>query len=140
MLFTALDISTSGLQAQRTRMQTCASNVANLSTSINENGERKPYQPRYVKFEATEQPGTPGLAGVRVESVVQSTSEPQYRYDPDNPEALQSGPYAGCVPYPNVDLLGQMTDAMEAVRSYEANLGVFEMSKDIAEQTLRILV
>jgi len=140
MLFPALDISTSGMTAQRTRMMVRSSNLANISTTVNEQGEPAPYKPRFVVFRANEEEQTTdGAMGVRVDSVEVSQAPPILRWDPDNPAAIKTGPKAGNVAYPDINMLGEMTDAMEAVRSYEANLGVFEMTRDLAEQTLRIL-
>jgi flagellar basal-body rod protein FlgC len=66
-------------------------------------------------------------------------SEPRYVYDPGNPDAIQQGPKAGYVAYPNVSMIHEFTDALTVARAYEANLGAIEISKDLAQQTLRIL-
>ncbi len=138
-MFSALDVSTSGLVAQRTRMNVRSSNIANLSTTHNERGERVPYQPRYVVFQADDSVGTHGAAGVKVSSVEISQVEPLWRSEPNNPEAMQDGPCKGCVAYPNINMMSEMTDAMEAARAYEATLGAIEITKDLEQQTLRIL-
>jgi len=140
MLFPALDISTSGMTAQRARMMVRSSNLANISTTVNEQGAPDPYKPRFVVFQSDDiNQTTDGAVGVRVASVETSQKDPLLRWDPRNPAAIKTGPHAGMVAYPDINVLGEMTDAMEAVRSYEANLGVFEMTRDLAEQTLRIL-
>ena len=138
-MFSALDISTSALVAQRTRMNAIASNLANINTPYNENGEAEPYQPRFVVFQADASVGSNGAAGVKVASVETEQIEPRWKYEPGNPLAQSDGPHKGYVAYPNIDMMTQFTDALEAARSYEANLGVMDITKDMAQQTLRIV-
>ena len=139
-MLSALDISTSALVAQRTRMRAIANNLANLSTTHNEAGEAKPYQPRFVVFQTDNSvKGTPGVAGVKVRSVEISDTEPKYKYQPGHPDAIKEGEHEGYVAYPNIDMMTEFTDAIETTRAYEANLGVIGISKDMLQQTLRIL-
>lgn len=135
----ALDISTSGLVAQRIRMDAISSNLANISTTHNEEGEPVPYQPRFAVFQTDEAVGTNGALGVKVESVRVENVEPLYKYEPNHPDAITEGPWQGYVAYPNVNMMTEFTDAMVAARAYEANLGAIEISKDLANQTLRII-
>lgn len=136
----ALDISTSALVAQRIRLNAISSNMANMSTTRNEDGEIAPYQARYVVLQTDDQLKTPqGAMGVKVAAVETETVEPRYKYEPNNPLAIQSGKYKGYVAYPNVNMTTEMVDALEATRAYEANIGVMEVSKGMAQQTLRIL-
>ena len=51
----------------------------------------------------------------------------------------EAGPHAGEVAYPNVDLMVEFTNALEAARSYEANLGAMDITKNMEQQTLKIL-
>jgi len=139
-MLTALDISTSALVAQRIRMNAISSNLANISTTRNEAGELEPYRPRYAVFETDESIGAFGAAGVRVQSIQIEDTEPIYKYQPNHPDAIKSGPRAGYVAYPNVNMMTEFTDALEAARAYEANLGAMEIAKDMARQTLRILI
>ncbi len=139
-MLSALDLSTSALVAQRMRMNAISSNLANLSTTHNEAGEAVPYQPRYVVFQTDDQMGTAGAAGVRVSSVEIDERQPRYKYQPGHPDAIQTGPHKGYVAYPDINMMTEMTDAMEAARAYEANLGAIDIAKDLAQQTLRILV
>jgi len=138
-MFPALDISTSGLAAQRIRMNAQSSNIANISTTHNEQGEPEAYQPRFVIFQTDEEVGAYGAPGVRVSSVEVSDVEPIWRYEPHHPDAVKEGEYAGYVAYPNFNMMTEFTDAMEAARAYEANLGVIDITKDMQTQTLRIL-
>ena len=139
-MFNALDISVSGLVAQRTRLNAISSNVANISSTHNESGEAKPYQPRYTVFQTDETVVGPyGAAGVVVSSVQTENAEPRWKFEPGHPDAVKEGPRAGYVAYPNVDLTTEFVDALEATRAYEANVGVIEVTRDLAQQTLRIL-
>ena len=139
-MFPALDISTSALVAQRMRMNAISSNLANMSTTHNEAGEAEPYQPRYVVFQTDTTVGAHGAAGVEVSSVqIDQQAEPRYKYQPGHPDAIQEGPRKGYVAYPGINMMTEFTDAMEASRAYEANLGAIEIAKDLAQQTLRIL-
>lgn len=138
-MLSAIDVSTSALVAQRIRMNAISSNLANISTTHNEAGESQPYQPRFVVFEANDEIGDHGAAGVRVRSVEIDDRQPRLKWQPGHPDAIQEGPNRGYVAYPDVDMITEFTDALEAARAYEANLGSIEISKDLAQQTLRIL-
>ena len=139
-MISALDISTSALVAQRTRMNAISSNLANMSTTRNENGELQPYQARYVTFQTDDDLVTSdGASGVKVASVKTENIEPLYKFQPNHPHAIQEGKWKGYVAYPNVNMTAEFVDALEATRSYEANVGVIEISKNMAQQTLRIL-
>jgi flagellar basal-body rod protein FlgC len=135
-MFTSLDVSTSGLVAQRTRLNAISSNIANMSTTRNERGEITPYQPRYVTFETDDSITTPGGgAGVKIGSVEHSDAPPKLKYEPGHPDADARG----FVHYPAVDMTTEFVDALEATRAYEANIGVIEVTKNMTEQTLRII-
>lgn len=138
-MFPAIDISTSALAAQRMRINAISSNLANISTTHNERGEAKPYQPKFVVFQTDENVGSNGAAGVRVSSVQTQELEPLYKYEPGHPDAIPDGPKKGYVAYPNVNMMTEFTDALEAARAYEANLGAMDISKDLQQQTLRII-
>jgi flagellar basal-body rod protein FlgC len=139
-MFSILDISTSALVAQRTRVTAIASNMANISTTHNEEGQPIPYQPKFVVFEEdTSIQGPGGAPGVRVASVETSQVEPNYKYQPGHPDAIKDGPRAGYVAYPNIDMTTEFVDALEATRAYEANIGVIEVTKNMTEQSLKII-
>ena len=80
-----------------------------------------------------------GAAGVKISSVETSQAEPLWRYQPTHPDAVKDGPKAGYVAYPNVNMMEEFTDALTASRAYEANVGVIEVTKDLNQQTLRLL-
>jgi flagellar basal-body rod protein FlgC len=139
-MISAIDISTSALVAQRIRLNAISGNIANVSTLKNEEGEAKPYQARFTVFQTDESlTNSAGAPGVKVASVEASEAEPLYRYQPDHPLAIREGKWAGYVAYPNINLNEQMVDAMEATRSYEANIGVMEITKNIGRQSLSII-
>ncbi|MCU0876791.1 MAG: flagellar basal body rod protein FlgC [Pirellulaceae bacterium] len=137
----AIDISTSALVAQRTRMDVVSSNLANLQSQTRlPNGELAPYEGKFVIFETDDAVGTKdGAVGVRVARVDTEQVEPNYRWEPGHPLAIQEGPKKGYVAYPNINMTAEMVDALVAARAYEANLGAMEISKNMAQQSLRIL-
>jgi flagellar basal-body rod protein FlgC len=139
-MLSALDVSTSALVAQRVRLTAIANNIANLSTTHNDAGEVQPYQPRYPIFETDDSVQGPyGVSGVKVGAIKASDVEPRWKYQPNHPDAAKEGPHAGYVAYPNIDLMSEFTDALETTRAYEANLGVIDVTKEMVQQTLRIL-
>ncbi len=135
-MFSSFDISTSGLVAQRMRLNAISSNLANMSTTRNELGEAEPYTPRFVTM-ATDASlrSSGGGNGVRIASVEHSTVEPLRKYEPGHPDADADG----YVAYPNVDMTTEFVDALQATRAYEANIGVIEITKDLGSQSLRIV-
>ena len=136
----ALDISTSGLVAQRIRLNAISANLANMSTTRNENGEVEPYKAKFVVFQEDDGIKTKdGAVGVKVSSVETETVDPNYKYQPDHPLAIKSGKWKGYVAYPNIDMVTEFVDALVASRAYEANLGVMEVSKNLGQQTLKII-
>ena len=136
-MFTALDISTSGLVAQRTRMDVIAGNIAMSHVTEDAAGNPNPYQRRFVVFK-------PGSAagkdqGVHVAKVELDPSEFRLDYDPGHKDAIKEGPIAGYVRYPNIDPATEYVNAMEASRAYEANLASYELSKSMIVSSLKIL-
>ena len=139
-MMNALDISASGLVAQRTRLDAISSNIANMSTTRDENGQLKPYQSRFVVLETDDKLKTSsGGIGVKVKSVEREDVEPAYKFEPHHPHAIQDGPKKGYVAYPNVNMNAEFVDALLATRAYEANIGVMEVTKSMAQQSLRII-
>lgn len=135
-MFGAFDVSTSGLVAQRARLDVISSNLANISTTRNEAGESVPYTPRYVVFKTDDSVATKdGGQGVKVDRVETSQVEPNLKYEPGHPDANENG----YVAYPNIDMTTEFVDALGASRAYEANIGVIEVTKDMTERSLQIL-
>lgn len=135
-MFGSLDISTSALVAQRIRMDTIAGNVANAHTTRRLDGEPGPFRRHVPVFVSGDGRGG---AGVHVEEIREDESAPKLVHDPRHPDAIKSGPLAGYVEYPNVDLATEMIDAMLASRAYEANVSVMDVTKNMISSSLRLL-
>ena len=133
----AIDISTSGLIAQRQRMNTIAGNIANVHTTRNDDGESIPFQRRMVTFAASQESTSADSRGMGVTFQVEidSSSAPRKVYEPGHPDADGQG----YVSYPGIDVIQEFVNAMEASRAYEANVAVIEMSKEMASLGMRIL-
>lgn len=140
-MFTMFDISASGLRAERARMNVHANNLANVNTTHDEFGNVNPYRRNRVFFK----PGAPDVTGsrewgVQVDKIEQDfETDFQYRYQPDHPDAIQEGKWAGYVAYPNVQVPVEMVDMMMASRAYEANLTSMDTAKQIHSGALRII-
>jgi flagellar basal-body rod protein FlgC len=136
-MFTSMDISTSGLVAQRTRMDVIAGNIANMHVTEDENGNPNPYQRRFVVFQSGSKAGKD--LGVQAAKVEKDNSNFEMKYDPGHKDAIKEGPNAGYVQYPNIDPAIEYVNAMEAARAYEANLASFDLSKGMVTSSLRLL-
>ena len=132
----ALDVTSSALVAQRTRLNVIAGNMANGFTTAQEDGTIRPYRRRVVTFAPGQAAG--GGPGVHVAEILEDPSEFQWRYDPGHPHALRDGPMAGYVQYPNVNLTMEYVDAMEAARAYEANVAVMNVTKTMVRQAIQL--
>lgn len=135
-MFGSLNISTSGMVAQRVRMDVIAGNIANAFTTADAAGRASPYRRRVAMFAPGDVGGGPG---VHVSGIAQDPSAFRLVHDPSHPQAIKTGPKQGYVQYPNVDLATEMVNGMEAARAYEANLAAFETSKAMIAQSMRIL-
>lgn len=133
-MYGALDVSTSGMVAQRTRMAAIAGNIANRNTILNSRGEVDPYRRREVFFEPA-----PDGRGVRVAEIRANEEAVTWRYDPTNPYAEKDGQHAGYVLSPDINSVVEQINAMEASRAYEANVVAAEASKSMVAQALRLL-
>ena len=133
-MFDSLDMGASGLQAQRTRLDTIAQNILNVNTTHNARGEKVPYQRRYVTL-ADGMAGASSRPGVHVEKIGMDSSPGEKRYEPGNPDAGADG----YVQYPNVDLSMEYVNALEASRAYEANVTMMDVSKAMINASLRLL-
>ena len=129
------DIASTGMAAQRLRVQLISSNVANSETTRTREGG--PYRRRDAVFQ-TQDLGFSGAlanAGVRVASI-QTSQEPFLtRYEPGHPDANADG----VVNYPNINPVEEMVNLTEASRSYEANIAVVRSAKAMATSALGIL-
>jgi flagellar basal-body rod protein FlgC len=133
----AIDISTSGLVAQRQRMNTIAENIANINTTRDEEGNVAPFQRRLVLFQQQEaSKGTENRAqGVKFEVMIDQQTSPRPVHEPGHPDANEDG----MVMYPSINPITEYVNSIEASRAYEANIAAITISKQMAQQSLRIL-
>ena len=133
-LFSAMTISASGMKAQSTRIRVLSENVANAATAAPSPGE-DPYTRQTITFKNV-MDREMGMRKVEVDKVAKDTKRefPQ-KFMPDHPGADENG----FVRMPNVDPLIEMMDMREAQRSYEANLGMIEQSRNMMLQTIDLL-
>lgn len=139
-LFTTFKVASSALQAQRTRLNTISSNLANVETTSTPEGG--PYKKKSVYFEATSIPFKDHLQssmnreaqGVKVARIIEDQEPPQKVYNPSHPDAGDDG----YVEMPNISVLKEMVDMMSATRSYEANTTTIKSAKRMALKALEI--
>ncbi|MCQ2522278.1 MAG: flagellar basal body rod protein FlgC [Lachnospiraceae bacterium] len=160
-MFTAFDISATGLSAERYRMDIISENVANANTTRTADGT--PYRRKVVTFETQETDANKSFShvldhaiannhlgkartlrmnedaigyGVKIPQVSEDyTTEMNMVYDPSHPDADENG----YVTYPNVNTITEMTNLIDASRAYEANATAFSASKSIAMKGLSLL-
>lgn len=128
----SIDISASGLFAQRARLDAIANNIANVSTTRTDKGG--PYKKQEVMLRASSRDATHNEGGVEVEKVVESTDPPKMVFDPSNPDADSSG----MVAMPNVNIMDEMVDMITATRAYEANVQAVNAARAMASKALEI--
>ena len=143
-MFDSMHISSSGLAAERLRMDVIAQNLANVNSTRGENGQ--PYRRREVVFRSMDggvtgnQPilgpsATTKLHGVEPVAIVEDPSALRTVYDPSHPDSDENG----YVSYPNVNPVTEMVDMMTATRAYEANVTAMNAAKNMALKSLDIL-
>jgi len=140
--FNAISTSSSGLSAQRLRMNLISGNLANVRTTRTKAGG--PYRRKEAIFAA--QPLNPSfkdilaernnrqLKGVNVVKIVEDTNPPVMKYNPQHPDADEQG----YVALPNINLMEEMVNMISASRSYEANVSALKAAKDMALKALEI--
>jgi len=157
----SFDIAGYGLSAQRVRVNTISSNIANAQTTRTDEGG--PYRRKEVLFKAinfnelynsmladkTKSMGyedpldenqlgnkvNPAIMSVEVDKIVRDDSEPLMKYEPNHPDADANG----YVAYPNINPVIEMADLVEATRSYQANVAAFQSAKDMANSAISLL-
>jgi flagellar basal-body rod protein FlgC len=157
----SFDISGYGLSAQRVRVNTISSNIANAQTTRTDEGG--PYRRKEVVFKAVDfndyynealgkqtQSATyrdplnegefgkkvnPAIMSVVVDKISRDDSAPQLKYEPNHPDADANG----YVAYPNINPVVEMADLVEATRSYQANVAAFESAKNMANSAISLL-
>ena len=140
-VFGAMDISATGMTAQQTRMDIIAENIANVNTT--RDGKGNVYRRKTVVFEEKSYPTfseSLSLAnghigkGVKISQITEDPSEGNMVYDPSHPDADEDG----YVLYPNVDIVTEMTNMIDASRAYEANATAFNASKSMVARALEM--
>jgi flagellar basal-body rod protein FlgC len=136
--FTAMEVSASGLSAERTRMNVAASNLANAQSTQAAGGG--PYKRRDVVMASVDAPGTAGtpfaqaVRSVQVSQIRQDAAPPRLEYDPGHPQANAQG----YVAYPNINPVEEMVDMITASRAYEAGITTMTTAVNMAERALGI--
>ncbi len=137
----SLNISATGMTAQRLRLDVAAENITNVETTRTEDGT--PYRRKLVVLEAKDDfktvlnkalGNTTAKGGVEATAIVDDDTELKAVYNPNHPDANDQG----YVMMPNVDVVQETTDAMAATRSYEANITAFNAVKQMAQKALEI--
>lgn len=137
-LITGVGATGSALNAQKTRLDLIAQNIANAQTTRSADGG--PYKRQVVTFEAqlAHRMGRPGQAagqsGVKVAAISNDPTPGQKIYDPRHPDADAQG----MVTMPNVNVSTEMVDLITASRTYEANLSVVKAARQMAQKTIDI--
>lgn len=139
-LFASLQVSASGMAAQRTRTELLVQNMANSETTRTPEGG--PYRRQDVVF-STEAQSSPFSAvfqnemaiGVSVADIVQDQREPERRYLPGHPDADPSG----YVAFPRMNPAEDMVDLLNASRSYQANIAAIAAVKDMIARSIDIM-
>ncbi|HSV93644.1 MAG TPA: flagellar basal body rod protein FlgC [Desulfobacterales bacterium] len=148
-MFSSINTAASGLTAQKLRLDVIADNIANATTTRTTEGGafrrsrvifrprvdqpywRSPFLPTYLQDEVGK--------GVRVSKVEKDyDAELRMVYDPTHPDAIKSGPRAGYVEYPNVNIVDEMVDMIDASRAYEANSAIINGTKAMFTKALEI--
>ncbi|NQU07828.1 MAG: flagellar basal body rod protein FlgC [Candidatus Abyssubacteria bacterium] len=134
-IFSALDISASGLYAERTRMNVIANNLANANSTRTPEGG--PFRRQLVVLQGTEatEPNQVENLGVTVKGVVDDPSAFPLIYNPGHPDANADG----YVAMPNVNIVEEMVDMITALRAYEANITAIDANKTIVRRSLDII-
>ncbi|MBN2324911.1 MAG: flagellar basal body rod protein FlgC [Spirochaetes bacterium] len=147
-IFTSMNTASTGLTAQRLRMDVISNNIANAQSTRTTDGgafrrRRVVLRPRNDELEFHSrflpQPLWKGLGeGVRAIRIEEDRSPLRLVYDPDHPDAIKTGPKKGYVEYPNVNIVTEMVDMISASRAYEANVTVIQNSAQMFMRGLEI--
>lgn len=148
-LFSSINIAATGLSAERLRTDVISNNIANASTTRTQEGgafkrSRVVFEPVASSNPQWRTPFVPedidngAGRGVKVREIVKDSSEGRMVYDPSNPDAIKSGPHAGYVEYPNVNIVNEMVDLISSSRAYEANSTVIQGAKEMFSAALEI--
>lgn len=148
-MYDSIEISASGLSAERMQMDVIANNIANANTTRTPGGG--PFKRQLVVFAQKDDPtqspdgvdafspdatgSGSSTAGVEAVGIAQDTSPDRLVFDPDNPDADPRG----YVHYPNVEVVKEMVDMMSASRAYEANVSAIQETRAMGNAALNLL-
>jgi len=143
-MFDSLNVSATGLTAERLRMDVTAENLANAQTTRGADGQ--PYKRKEVVLGqaasggfgsqlAAAMGGTSSAGGVEVKAIAEDSAPGKLVYDPGHPDANADG----YVQMPNVDTVSEMVDLISSSRAYEANVTAMQSAKQMFSKTLDIL-
>lgn len=140
--FSAINVSSSALSAERTRMNLISSNLANANATRTPEGG--PYKRKDAVFSSTpleqrfnrelDSAAAQQVRQVEVTNIVEDQNPPRLQYDPSHPDANPQG----YVAMPNVNVVEEMADMISATRAYEANITAVQAAKSMALKTLEI--
>jgi len=151
-MFDSFNIASTGLTAQRLRMDLISSNIANAVTTRTPEGDG-PYVRKRAIFapinarpfykspfvpDRIEHGSGQGVRVIKIEEDNSPSNPIRLVYDPDHPDAIKIGPEKGYVRMPNVNIVTEMTDLIEASRSYEANITMVNNAKSMHARALEI--
>ena len=133
-VFGTMDISATGMTAQQTRFDVISQNIANVNSTRDADGNI--YKRKTVVFQEKDFTATANIGkGVKVAAIVtDDETEPRMVYDPSHPDADEEG----YVTYPNVNTVTEMTNMIDATRSYEANVTAFNATKAMLQKALEL--
>ena len=148
-LFSGINIASTGLSAQRLRMDVITNNIANVNTTRNTNGDGPFRRDRVILTPVNlrtnwKSPVYPfGLRtgeqqGVKVMKIEKDMAPLKLVYDPTHPDAIKFGTKKGYVEMPNVNVVTEMTDMISASRSYEANVKMIQGYKAMFNKAMEI--
>lgn len=139
---TGMRVSGSGMTANRLRMNTISSNIANINTTRTPEGG--PYRRKDVVFESIPEAKTFGevlmsqpernMQRVQVTDIAVDRRAPLMKFEPNHPDANEDG----YVAYPNINMMEEMANMIQANRAYEANVSAMNTTKDMALTALEI--
>ncbi|GMQ65040.1 flagellar basal body rod protein FlgC [Vallitalea maricola] len=140
--FNSMNVSATGLTAQRLRMDIISQNIANVNTTKTKDGG--PYKRKVLLFEEQKSNNFSSIlndsidnytaSGVKVSKIIEDTKPLKRVYDPSHPEAGKDG----YVLMPNVNTIEEMVNMISANRSYEANVTAMNAAKSMAMKSLEI--
>ncbi|MBS4539839.1 flagellar basal body rod protein FlgC [Clostridium sp. D2Q-11] len=141
-LFNSINVSATGMTAERTRMDIISENIANANTTKTSNGT--PYNRKMIVFEENKPnfstllndaiKSTNNSSGVKIKKIVEDETPYKKVYEPGHPDANEDG----YVEMPNVDVVKEMVDMISATRAYEANITSLNSSKSMFMKALEI--